>query len=185
MKKTFYSQITFHNTLNSYLGKFHFPFQFISTHYIIACKVGFWEIHRGVFSHPRVTKFRGWHPWKGDNSKFKISKIYRFWQTDSLHRGNWPCWVQIWHYFWARPTPSLSFWLFLSKTWKKSEKLVGQIVSQIRPCLHVHKSFPQKAAGLATYDSLSPKLRLFTNMYKEDVTTWCAIGYYGGDHFSF
>ena len=88
---------------------------------------------RGVFSHPRVTKFRGWHPWKGDNSKFKISKIYRFWQTDSLHRGNWPCWVQIWHYFWARPTPSLSFWLFLSKTWKKSEKLVGQIVSQIRP----------------------------------------------------
>ena len=91
-------------------------------------------INRGVFSHPRVTKFRGWHPWKGDNSKFKISKIYRFWQTDSLHRGNWPCWVQIWHYFWARPTPSLSFWLFLSKTWKKSEKLVGQIVSQIRPC---------------------------------------------------
>ena len=53
------------------------------------------------------------------------------------------------------------------------------------PTLHMHKSFPQKAAGLATSDTLSPKLRLFTNMYKEDVTTWCPIGYYKGDHFSF
>ena len=88
---------------------------------------------RGVFSHPRVTEFRGWHPWKGDNSKIEIYKICRFWQADSLHRSNWPCWVQIWPYFWARPTPSLSFWPFLSKTWKFSEKLVGQIVSQIRP----------------------------------------------------
>ena len=28
----------------------------------------------------------------------------------------------------------ITFWLFLSKTWKNLKKLVGQIVSQIRPC---------------------------------------------------
>ena len=43
-------------------------------------------------------------------------------QSDSLLRGNWPCWVQIWLWFWARPIPLLLFWLFLSKTWKKVRK---------------------------------------------------------------
>ena len=72
---------------------------------------------RGVFSHPQNTKFWGWWPSKGDNSKFQIFKIYRFCQTDDLKRGNWPYRVQIWPYFLARPTPSLSFWLILSITW--------------------------------------------------------------------
>ena len=38
-------------------------------------------------------------------------------------------WVQTWPLFWTRPTPSLPFWLFLSKTWKNSQKLVGQSVT--------------------------------------------------------
>ena len=43
-------------------------------------------------------------------------------------------------FMFARPTPSLLFWLFLSQTLKNFQKLVGQIVGQIRPCLllHVH-----------------------------------------------
>ena len=73
-------------------------------------------------SHPRVTKFRGWHPLKGDNSKIEVLKLDRYFQTNSLYRGKWPCWVQIRPYFRARPTPSLSFWLFLSQTLKKSQK---------------------------------------------------------------
>ena len=59
------------------------------------------------------------HPLNWDNSKIEIFKIYRFWHTDKLHRGNFPCWVKIWPCFWARPTSSLWFWLFLSKIEKK------------------------------------------------------------------
>ena len=89
----------------------------------------------GVFSHPRVTKFRGWHPWKGDNSKFENLKIYRFWQTDSLHRGNLPCWVQIQVQiiFGLGLLLHCHFNYFCRNFEKRSEKLVGQIVGQIRP----------------------------------------------------
>ena len=44
-------------------------------------------------------------------SKIEYFNIQKYCQADSPHRGNWPCGVLIWSYFWARRTPSLSFWL--------------------------------------------------------------------------
>ena len=65
-------------------------------------------------------KISGVIPLKGDNSKIKFSK-----STDVEKQSSWgkltplssirPC-------FWAKPTPSLCFWLILSKNWKKSDK---------------------------------------------------------------
>ena len=48
-------------------------------------------------------------------SKMMTCKLHRFCQTGSLYRGNWPCWVQFWPYFWAKLTPSLLFWFFFPK----------------------------------------------------------------------
>ena len=43
-------------------------------------------------------------------------------------------WVQTWPDFWARLAPSLSFWHFLSKVLKNSQKKLGsQVDSQIYP----------------------------------------------------
>ena len=76
-------------------------------------------------AHPRITKFWGWHLWNWNNSEIEFFKIYRFWQTDSLHREGWLWRVQIWLYFWARSTPSLSFWLFWPKNLKNIRKASG------------------------------------------------------------
>ena len=51
-------------------------------------------------------------PKKGTTKNLNISMLQGYCQTDSLSKGNWPCWVQLWPYFRARSTPSLSFWFF-------------------------------------------------------------------------
>ena len=77
--------------------------QAISKSYIVIRPVGKGSC-RGLFSHPRVTKFRGWNPQNGGQlQKLKISKC------------SWPCRVKIQPYFWARPTHSLPFWNFYWK----------------------------------------------------------------------
>ena len=34
-----------------------------------------------------------------ERGQLKKHQSYRFWQTDNLHGGDWPCWVQIWPNF--------------------------------------------------------------------------------------
>ena len=77
--------------------------QAINKSYIVIRPVGKGSC-RGLFSHQRVTKFRGCDPQKeGQLQKLKIAKC------------SWPCRVKIQPYFWARPTHSLPFWNFYWK----------------------------------------------------------------------
>lgn len=61
-------------------------------------------------------------------TKLNILKIdiHVYCQWDSLSRGIWPDWVQIW-------PNSLSLWLFWLQTLNSSQVLVGQIVCQLHP----------------------------------------------------
>ena len=77
-----------------------------------------------------------------------FGKLY----TESVWNVTYRVWVQIRPNYWATPTPSLSFWLFLSKTRKKSDKLVGQIVRQIRPWF-VSNTFQWSGRGLQMCDN--------------------------------
>ena len=119
---------------------------------------------RGILSHPQATGLRWWHPWKGGNSKITIFRIdrYMYCQTDSLCRGNWPCWVKI--CFRAKLTSSQSFWLFFAANFENCQDQVGQIIVQMNELeLPAHQDiyFQFLKSRLPIFNSAICKKRMF------------------------